>query len=105
MPMADSQLILELLFLHIKGGCSLAVLLFSLMLVGTCCFALSASLCIVRPKYRASHRHESVVYEFSCRCEARYAGRTTKRLADRIKQHVPTASGKKEYRKRSFSVC
>ena len=35
-PMADSQLILDLLFLHVRGGCSLAVLLFFLMLVGTC---------------------------------------------------------------------
>ena len=32
-----------------------------------------------------------VVYEFSCRCETRYVGRTTQRLADRIKQHVPTS--------------
>ena len=32
-PMADSQLILDLLFLHIRGGCFLAVLLFFLMLV------------------------------------------------------------------------
>ena len=32
-----------------------------------------------------------VVYEFSCRCEARYVGRTMQRLADRIKQHVPTS--------------
>ena len=31
--MADSQLILDLWFLHIRGGCSLAVLLFFLMLV------------------------------------------------------------------------
>ena len=59
--MADSQLILELLFLQRRGGCSLTVLLFFLMLVGTCCFILSASLCVVRP---------------------------TQRLADRIKQHV-----------------
>ena len=35
-----------------------------------------------------------VVYEFSCRCEARYVGRTTQRLADRIK-HVPTSIRKK----------
>ena len=35
-----------------------------------------------------------VVYEFSCRCEARYVGRTTQRLADRIK-HVPASIGKK----------
>ena len=47
--MADSLLILELMFLHIRGGCSLTVLLFFLMLVGTCCFILSASLCVVRP--------------------------------------------------------
>ena len=36
-----------------------------------------------------------VVYEFSCRCEARYVGRTTQRLADRIKQYVPTSIRKK----------
>ena len=36
-----------------------------------------------------------VVYEFSCRCEARYVGRTTQRLADRIKQHVPASVRKK----------
>ena len=30
------------MFLHIRGGCSLTVLLFFLMLVGTCCFILSA---------------------------------------------------------------
>ena len=29
-----------------------------------------------------------VVYETSCRYEARYVGRTTQRLTDRIKQHV-----------------
>ena len=33
--MADSQLSLELLFLQRRGGCSLTVLLFFLMLVGT----------------------------------------------------------------------
>ena len=36
-----------------------------------------------------------VVYEFSCRCKARYVGRTTQRVADRIKQHVPTRIRKK----------
>ena len=44
--MADSQFILELLFLHIRGGCSFTVMLFFLMLGGTCCFILSASLCV-----------------------------------------------------------
>ena len=37
------------------------------------------------------------VYEFSCRCEARYIGRTTQRLADRIKQYVPASIRKKSY--------
>ena len=38
-----------------------------------------------------------VVYEFSCRCEARYVRCTTQRLADRIKRHVPTSIRKKSY--------
>ena len=41
-----------------------------------------------------------VVYEFSCRCEARYVGRTTQRLEDRIKQHVPTSIRKKTHTER-----
>ena len=49
--MADSQLILELLFLQRRGGCSLTVLLFFLMLVGTCCFILSASRIENAPKH------------------------------------------------------
>ena len=36
-----------------------------------------------------------VVYESSYRCEARYVGRTTQRLADGIKQHVPTSNRRK----------
>ena len=36
-----------------------------------------------------------VVYEFSCRCEALYVESTTQRLADRIKQHIPTSIRKK----------
>ena len=32
-----------------------------------------------------------IVYEFSRRYEVRYVGRTTQRLADRIKQHIPTS--------------
>ena len=36
-------------------------------------------------------QNSCIVYEFSCRCEARYVGRTTQRLTDRIKQYVPTS--------------
>ena len=42
--MAESLFILEIEFLHIRGGCSLVVVFFVLMLVGTCCFILSANL-------------------------------------------------------------
>ena len=31
----------------------------------------------------------SVVYEYSCHYDSRYVGRTSQRLQDRIKQHVP----------------
>ena len=31
----------------------------------------------------------SVVYEYSCHCDSRYVGRTSQRLQDKIKQHVP----------------
>ena len=34
--MAESLFILEIEFLHIRGGCSLVVVFFVLMLVGTC---------------------------------------------------------------------
>ena len=123
-PMAESLFILELEFLHIRGGCSLTKVFSVLMLVGTCCFILSARTAVsskfenqinkaitscfyaVKPcvVYNAkvilpSAKKDSVpttqkscvVYEFSCRCEARYVGRTTQRLANRIKQHVPTS--------------
>ena len=33
----------------------------------------------------------NVVYEFKCECDARYEGRTSQRLSDRIKQHVPAS--------------
>ena len=44
-----------------------------------------------------------VAYEFSCRCEAWYIGRTTQRLADRIEQHFPTSIRKKRNRVREQS--
>ena len=60
--MAESQVILGLLVLHIRGGCSLTTLLFFLMLVGTCCLILSFGFCVVCPTYRASHQLENSDY-------------------------------------------
>ena len=34
-------------------------------------------------------QQSNIVYEFSCHCDSRYVGRTSQRLQDRIKQHVP----------------
>ena len=52
-PMAESQLILEFLFLHERGDC------YSITFLpdprGACCFILSASLCVVHSTCRASH--------------------------------------------------
>jgi len=42
-----------------------------------------------------STQHICVVCEFLCRWEARYVWRTMNRLADRIKQNVPTSTRKK----------
>ena len=39
-----------------------------------------------------------VIYQFSCHCDSRYVGRTSQRLQDRIKQHVPKSI-------RSCSFC
>ena len=30
-----------------------------------------------------------IVYQYVCRCDCRYVGRTTQRLQDRINQHIP----------------
>ena len=43
-------------------------------------------------------RKSNVIYQFSCHCDSRYVGRTSQRLQDRIKQHVP-----KSIRSCSFS--
>lgn len=32
----------------------------------------------------------SVIYEFKCECDSRYVGRTSQRLGDRVKQHIPS---------------
>ena len=34
-------------------------------------------------------QQSNVVYEYMCHCDSRYVGRTSQRLQDRIRQHVP----------------
>ena len=48
-------------------------------------------------------RNSNVIYQFSCHCDSRYVGRSSQRLQDRIKQHVPksirfgTSSQKRDF--------
>ena len=37
-----------------------------------------------------SLHHSNVIYQFLCHCDSRYVVRTSQRLEERIKQHVPT---------------
>ena len=43
-----------------------------------------------------ANQRSMVIYKYVCHCDSRYVGRTTQRLQERIKQHVP-----KEIRKRT----
>jgi len=36
-----------------------------------------------------SHHQNNVIYHFVCHCDSRYVGRTSQRLEERIKQHIP----------------
>ena len=38
-----------------------------------------------------ANQRSMVIYEHECHCDSRYVGRTTQRLQERIKQHVPKA--------------
>ena len=48
-------------------------------------------------------QNSNVIYQFSCHCDSWYVGRTSQRLQDRIKQHVPksirygTSSPKRDF--------
>ena len=39
-----------------------------------------------------AYHHNNVIYQFVCHCDSRYVGRTSQRLQERIKQHVPGPS-------------
>jgi len=36
-----------------------------------------------------SHHQNNVIYQFLCHCDSRYIGRSSQRLEERIKQHIP----------------
>ena len=43
----------------------------------------------VRKDVVPTKQHGMVVYQYVCRCDCRYVGRTSQRPQDRIKQHIP----------------
>ena len=55
---------------------------------------------ISNTKNKFATQKSSVVYEFTCQCDSGYVGRTTQRLEDRIKQHVPSNIRNKTHPKR-----
>ena len=45
----------------------------------------------VRKDAMPTKQQSMVVYQYVCYCDCRYIGRTSQRLQDRIKQHIPKA--------------
>ena len=45
----------------------------------------------VRKDVVPTKQQSMVVYQYVCRCDCRYVGRTSQRPQDRIKQHIPKA--------------
>ena len=48
----------------------------------------------VRKDVEPTKQQTMVVYQYVCPCDCRYVGRTSQRLQDRIKQHIPKATRK-----------
>ena len=46
---------------------------------------------MVRKDVVPTKQQSMIVYQYVCRCDCRCVGRTTQRLHDRIKQHIPKA--------------
>ena len=44
---------------------------------------------VARRSVLPTTQKSSVIYEYKCHCDSRYAGQTSQRLQDRLKQHVP----------------
>ena len=44
---------------------------------------------VARKDVLCTTQKSSVIYDYKCHCDSQYVGRTSQRLQDRIKQHVP----------------
>ena len=52
-------------------------------------FTSKCMLPVTRKDVLPTTQKSSALYEYKCHCDGRYVGRTSQRLQDRIKQHVP----------------
>ena len=52
-------------------------------------FTSKCMLLVARKDVLPTTQKSFVIYEYKCHCDCRYVGRTSQRLQDRIKQHVP----------------
>ena len=55
----------------------------------TCYFNTRQLLPALKKDVLPSHHHSNVIYQFLCHFDSRFVGRTSQRLEERIKQHVP----------------
>ena len=52
-------------------------------------FMSKRTLSVIRKDVLPTTQKSFVIYEYKCHCDSRHVGRTSQRLQDRIKQHVP----------------
>ena len=56
-----------------------------------CCFSSRTTFSTTNKDVLPMHNLSNLVYSFTCVCERMYIGKTTQRLSERMKQHVPVA--------------
>jgi len=56
-----------------------------------CCFSSRSIFSTTNKDVLPMHNLSNLVYSFTCVCERMYIGKTTQRLSERIKQHIPVA--------------
>ena len=55
----------------------------------TCCFTSRQMFNTNRKDVLPAEKICNIIYFFTCNCDHRYVGKTTQRLEERVKQHVP----------------
>ena len=56
-----------------------------------CCFSSRFAFSTTNKDVLPVHNLSNIIYSFTCDCERRYTGKTTQRLMERVKQHIPAS--------------